>query len=240
MVAFTARVREAALSQSQIVFGKRGASPVQPVVAPASKPEEPSAAYLELAAAARQTLRERDRSGSDEVRAFAASDDDADMRAFIGRGWRAYRAPWEKMKGAPGLTMSRSWPAAAFTGIWLICRKQYVLGLPLLAVQAAMFQWRMEWSGVFDLLVASFLAQFGKSIVLMRAAAAIRRIRSAVPSPDVAAIRIIGAGGRDWVSALCAAALLMGLVVSSVSGVFSPREASDIDLGALERLFPQR
>ena len=231
------------MSESQNVFGKRGARLAQPIAAPSNKPNEPSAAYLELAAAARRSLNEHDARAADDRRSYleaAPRDEDADMRAFIGGGWRAYRATWEKMKGAPRLTMSRSYAAAAFTSIWLLYRKQYVRGLALLAVQASMFKWQLEWSPVFDLLVAAFLAEFGKSIVLMRGVGVIRRIRSVAPSSEVAAIRIAGAGGVDWVSALCGAALLTGIVASSAAALCAPGNATDIDIDALERLFPRK
>ena len=198
------------MSGQQPVFGKRGARPAPPgaVVAP-----EPSQAYLELAAAARAAFREpgpRDEDAHGLESASVESGEDSDMRAYIGSSWGAYRPLWLKMKTGPGLRSSRSMAAALFTSLWLLYRKQYRLGAAILAAQMAMAWTAMEWSPVFDIVVAAFFGRYGKSIVLLRGISTIQRIRAAGLTPEIAAIRIGGAGGGNLFAAVLGALLLGG------------------------------
>jgi hypothetical protein len=195
----------------QPVFCKRGARPAPPAtsLAPA-----PSAAYLEVAAAAREAFLREPEARYEDARGLASasaeSADDLDMRAYIGSNWRAYRPLWLKMKTAPGLRPSRSIAAALLTSIWLLYRKQYRLGAVILAALLAMTWAALEWSPVFDVVVAVFLGRYGKSIVVLKGISKIESIRAAAPTPKIAAMRIGGAGGSNFIAAILGALLLLG------------------------------
>ena len=210
------------MSEQQPLFGKRVARPPPP---PAVSRSEPTAAYLELAAAARATFRER---GAPDLESPgfrpAAADfaEDADMAAYIGSNWRAYRPLWLTMKPAPGLRPGHSLAAALFTGVWLLYRKQYLLGGAILAAQTAMTWFDLGWSPVFDLVLAAFFGRYGKSIVLLRGISTIERVRADGPAPDIAAIRIGGAGGGNPIAAMLGALLLAG----GAFGVIAPHETA--------------
>jgi hypothetical protein len=212
-----ARARSA-VSGRQVVFGKRGASTLRPAARPA--PEHDSRAYLETAAAARAAFRDGGPSGADEPSrpAVAEPSEEAGMRDYIGANWRRYRPLWLEMKGAPGLKRSRSLAAGAFASLWLLYRKQYRIGAAILAAQAAMTYEAAAWSPVFDLAVAAFLARYGKSIVVLGAMAANDRIRSAGLSPDIAAIRIAGAGGVSLIAPIVGALALAGAYLCAADG----------------------
>jgi hypothetical protein len=227
------------LSDSTPVFGKRGVRPTTREPAAARPPPpEPSAAYLEIAAAARKALGEREPS---EALAEASpvtpvARDDDDMRAYVGPNWRAYRALWGKMKDAPEVTVRRSFFAAVFSSLWLLYRKQYALGAAILAAQAAMMQADSAWSSIFDLVVATLLGQFGMSIVLLRGARRIARVRESGVTPGIAAILVGGAGGVDWVAALSGAALLAGVGLARFSGMLHGAENDPQDIQSLLRV----
>ncbi len=138
------------------------------------------------------------------------------MRDYIGANWRRYRPLWLEMRGAPGLKASRSLAAAIFSSLWLLYRKQYGVGAAILAAQSAMTYEAMEWSPVFDLAVAAFLARYGKSIVILGAMAAIDRVRAADRSPEISAIRIAGAGGVSLIAPIFGALVLAGAYLTAV------------------------
>ena len=198
------------MSEQQPLFGKRVARRSPP---PAVSRSEPTTAYLELAAAARATFRER---GAPDLESPgfrpAAADfaEDADMAAYIGSNWRAYRPLWLKMKTAPGMRPGRSISAALFTSLWLLYRKQYPLGAAILAAQIAMTWTALDWSPVFDIVVAVFFGRYGKSIVLLKGISTVEGIRAAGLEPEIALIRIGGAGGGNFVAAILGALLLTG------------------------------
>lgn len=210
------------MSGQQPVFGKRGARSAPPAAAVAR--EQPSAAHLELAAAARAAFREREapaadtRGGSPGIADYG---EDHDMRAYIGPNWGAYRPLWLKMKPAPGLRSGHSAAAALFTSLWLLYRKQYLLGASILAVQLATSWLALEWSSVFDIVLAGFFGRYGKSIVLLAGISKIEDIRAAGLPLDIAAIRIGGAGGGNPIAAMVGTLLLAG----GVFGIIGPGES---------------
>ncbi len=221
-----------AVSSRHAVFGKRGV----PIVAPPPRmPALGSAAYLETIAAARAAYRDGAPFVADEPTRPAAAEasDEAGMRDYFGSNWRRYRPLWLEMKGAPGLKPSRSLAAAVFSSLWLLYRKQYRVGAAILAAQAAMTYGAVEWSAVFDLAVAAFLARYGKSIVVLGAMAAIDRIRSAGLSRDITAIRIAGAGGVSLIAPIVGALALAGAYLSAPDGPAAEHRA---DLGDAQTL----
>lgn len=225
------------MSGQQPVFGKRGA---RPAPLETTLPPAPSEAYLEVAAAARAAFLREPEAGDKDARGYPAasaeSSEDSDMRDYIGSNWRAYRPLWLKMKTAPGLTPSGSIAAALSTSIWLLYRKQYRLGAAILAAQMAMTWAALEWSPVFDLVVAAFLGCYGKSIVLLAGSSRIRSIRAAGLTPEIAAIRIGGAGGGSLIAATLGALLLAGGCSFLAAGESGP--ASD-ELEALRAITEQ-
>ncbi len=213
------------MAHRQAVFGKRGARIAAP---PPRAPAPASAAYLDTIAAARAAFRDGAPLGAEEPSRPAAAEgsDEAGMRDYFGSNWRRYRPLWLEMKGAPGLKSSRSLAAAVFSSLWLLYRKQYPVGAAILAAQAAMTYQAAEWSAVFDLAVAAFLARYGKSIVVLGAMAAIDRIRGAGVSPDITANRIAAAGGVSLIAPILGALALAGVYLSAPDGSAAEHRAN--------------
>jgi hypothetical protein len=143
---------------------------------------------------------------------------DDDMRVFVGPNWIAYRELWARMEGAPGLRFRRSLSASVFSSLWLLYRKQYVLGVAILAAQVAITETAAAWSSLFDVLVAAVCGQFGMSLVLLRGVRVIARLHASPAAPEIMAIRIQAAGGVNWVAAFSAAALLTGVALAGFTG----------------------
>jgi len=89
---------------------------------------------------------------------------------------------------------------------------------------------------VFDVLVAAFLGRYGKSIVLLEGISKIESIRAAGPTPEIAAIRIGGAGGGNFIAAILGALLLAGGYAFLAAGESGP--ATD-ELEALRAITEQ-
>ena len=156
------------------------------------------------------------------------------MRAFIGPHWGAYRRLWARMKGSPRWKISRSYRATIFSSLWLLGRKQYLLGGALLALQVAALKIKPELSSILDIFAAGFVGTYGKAIVIASGVKTIKRVRASGVAPDVAAIRIASAGGRDWVTPICGGALFLGMLVATLSGFFGHvGPMMGPDLGAL-------
>lgn len=231
-------VRErSAVAHRQAVFGKRGVRIAPPPRAPA----QASPAYLETIAAARAAFRDGAPSGAHEPSRPAAAEGsrEAGMREYFGSNWRQYRPLWLEMKGAPGLKPSRSLAAAVFSSLWLLYRKQYRVGAAILAAQAATTYEAAQWSAVFDLAIAAFLARYGKSIVVLGAMAATDQIRSAGLSPDITAIRIAGAGRVNLIAPILGALALAAACLSAPDGPAAEHHANVGDARTLRLAPPQ-
>ena len=234
------------MSHAQPVFGRRGApSPAQSpaVAAPAKLAADaaPSAAYLEIAAAARAAF-----SGAggdaDPLDASAAATrpatDDADLRAYLGPAFYRYEDLWRRCAGAPGLRSSFSWPAAIFGGVWLLYRKLYVLGALLVVAQATLLLLPFLWARIGELAIAAVLNRYGKSIVLMAAWRKVRAIRRNSATPGAAEREIEAAGGVSFLAPALGVMLLAGTLYGAMQQVASAPMTDLPDWRALEALFP--
>jgi hypothetical protein len=168
--------------------------------------------------------------------AFPAEDD---MRIYIGPNWGKYRSLWSEMKSAPSLKASASLAAAVFNSLWLLYRKQYWVGAAILAAQLAMTYQDEVWATMFDVAVAVFLGRYGKSVVLMGGAAAIAGVRSAGLSPEIAAIRLIRAGGISVIAPIVGALILFGVYVTTFTGFAADSGFGLDDLRVLRALIGQ-
>lgn len=206
------------MSGQEVVFGKRGA----PAKRPPPQREARSEAFLAASEAARAAfLRrdlDRDRDGEPAPAArSAARDEEADMRRFIGANWAGYRDVWLAMKDAAGLAPSRSFAAAAFTGLWLLYRKRYALGLMVMALQFGVTIAVPEFGALIDLALAVAFGRYGKAIVMRGGLAAIAAARGEGGAADEASLRIARAGGTSLVAPI-AGGLVAGWLIFTASG----------------------
>ena len=231
--------------EGQAVFGRRGAAPRSLAPAPAPAAPEPSLAYLELSAAARSAFKGPDRAPRElgeeapaETRLAAGeTQEDAEMKAFIGSNWRAYEPVWLKVRTSPGLKAGRSLPAALFGPVWLLYRRQYLFGLALLALQYASLAYAIGGSAIFDLTVAGFFARYGKSIVVLAGLSKIREIAKLGLTPEGARERMAASGGVDPLAATLGLIALGALALWSFDqGAFSMAPTPN-ELTALSNLF---
>ncbi|MGD0183704.1 MAG: hypothetical protein ABSC25_00455 [Roseiarcus sp.] len=213
------------MAGQEVVFGKRGA-PAKPAAPP--RREAPSAAFLAASEAARAAFlhghpdRELDAEPALSGRS-AARDEEADMRRFIGANWAGYRDLWLKMKDAPALAPSRSYAAAAFTGLWLLFRRRYGLVLTVMALQFGVTFAAPLFGAPLDLVVALIFGRYGKALVVRDGFAAIARIRGERGAADDADLRIAQAGGTSVIALIAGAFLALWLLLI-VSGE-APRDA---------------
>ena len=207
------------MAGQEVVFGKRGA-PAKPAAPP--RREAPSAAFLAASEAARAAFlhghpdRELDAEPALSGRS-AARDEEADMRRFIGANWTGYRELWRKMKDAPDLAPSRSYGAAAFTGLWLLYRKRYALALMVMALQFGGAYAAPDFGALIDLAIALIFGRYGKAMVVPEGLAAIARVRGERRAAGDARIRVARAGGTSVIAPI-AGALLAGWLLFAASG----------------------
>jgi hypothetical protein len=214
------RERGGAMAGQEVVFGMRGA-PVRRT-APARR-EAPSAAFLAVSEAARAAMlpggADAERGGEPTASGrSAARDEEADIRRFVGANWQGYRALWLAMKDAPTLAPSRSYPAAAFTFLWLLYRRRYGLALTVMALQFGVAFAAPLFAAPLDLVVALFFGRYGKALVVRDGLAAIARIRGERNVGDDAELNIARAGGTS-VLAPIAGALFVCWALLAASGV---------------------
>lgn len=231
--------------EGQAVFGRRGVRPVPVARAAAPVAAEPSAAYLELAAAARSTFRQPDRASEDRAEEVSAqprlaageTQEDADMRAYIGPRWRAYEPVWRKVKASPGLNAGRSVAAAIFGPVWLLYRRQYLLGLGLFGVQYASAAYAFGWSAIFEIAAAGFFVRYGKSIVVLAGQSKIREIAKRGLTPEGERERIAAAGGVDPLAAMLGLFAVGALIFWNLSAAEHEYIPEIGALGSLSTLF---
>jgi len=204
----------------------------------------PSAAYLEIAAAARAAFSGAGRGeGEPDAASGAASrpaGDEADLRAYLGPAFLRYEELWRRCGGAPGLRSSLSWPAAIFGGLWLLYRKVYLFGAVVVAAQALLLTLPFVWARVGELAIAAALNRYGKSIVLMAAWRKVRALRGASGTPGAAERAIEAAGGPSFVAPALAAAMLAGALYSLTAQPSGVTMTELPDWQALEALFPPK
>jgi hypothetical protein len=179
------------------VFGRRGArTALSGSAAPRVRAEAgaPSYAYLKVAEAARAAF-----SGEDApAEAFGApagpalAPNDAAMRVFVGAHWSSYSELWRTMADAPKLRASAPFSAAVLTGVWLIYRKQYIMGVALLALEALLASYDLNYGLFVHLAAAAFLGRFGKSIVLLAGVSAIANAERLDGAAKLDAVRAAG------------------------------------------------
>jgi hypothetical protein len=200
----------------EVVFGKRGG----PAKNPPPGREAPSQAFLAASEAARAAFlrgdwdREPDAEPGPAARP-AARDDEADMRRFVGANWPGYRDVWLAMKDAAGLAPSRSLAAAAFTGLWLLYRKRYALGLMVMALQFGVTIVMPGFGALIDLALALAFGRYGKAIVVRDGLAAIAAIRGEGGAADEASLRIARAGGTSLLAPIAGALVALWLVFAA-------------------------
>ncbi len=195
------------MAREEIVFGKRVA-PARRTAPP--RREEPSAAFLAVSEAARAAFRHGDPDRQLDVEPApssrsAARDEEADMRRFVGANWEGYRGLWLAMKDARALAPSRSYAAAAFTGLWLLYRRRYGLAFAVMALQWGVLYAAPVYGAPIDLVVAFLFGRYGKALVVRDGLAVIAGIRGERGAPDDAEARIARAGGTSVLAPLAGA-----------------------------------
>jgi hypothetical protein len=204
------------MSGQEVVFGKRGA----PAQRAAPRREKPSPAFLAASEAARAAFLRGDLDSAADVEPAPAAgparfDEEADMRRFIGANWTGYRELWRKMKDAPDLAPSRSYGAAAFTGLWLLYRKRYALGFLTMALQFGATFNAPEIGALVDLALAFFFGRYGKAIVVRDGLAAIAKLKGECGAADDIDVRIVRAGGTTLVAPIAGALLASWLLIAA-------------------------
>lgn len=206
------------------VFGRRGArpSPREPIAPRPSAEEDalssaylPSAAYLKIAEAAHAAFHGEaaavETLGPAEPGPALATGEAA-MRAYIGPHWPSYSELWRVMEKAPRLRASRPFSAATLTGVWLIYRKQYVMGVALLALEGLLASYDLSYGMFVHLAAAAFLGRFGRSIVLLSGFSAIANAEGLGGGASARLDAVRAAGGTNLAFAALAFSVASVLV----------------------------
>ena len=132
-------------------------------------------------------------------------------------------------EGRGGLAPSRSFAAAAFTGLWLLYRKRYALGLMVMALQFGVTIAMPEFGALIDLALALAFGRYGKAIVVRDGLAAIAAARGEGGAADDASLRIARAGGTSLIAPIA------GALVARLAGLRRERRG-----GGRRRRAPRR
>jgi len=221
--------RREAISASQAQEGVRAGEQAR---------AEASALYDEVRLAARAAFRARAADLSDAEPPSLGDvvrplNDEEALRAFVGVNWGGYRALFLAMQSAPRLHMRGSLLITLFSGVWLLYRKQYVLGVGVLVAQALFAAFAGPFAPLAHLAVAAFVGAYGKSIVLKRGFA----LAAALPR-ETALRQLRRAGGVNLPAAALGMVLLGAMLTQRVAETIEIATAPASMLANVVRMLP--